>query len=41
MSEQKFDVVRLLNWLKLFGMQPIGVPVVLSRGKVAGRWKYR
>jgi ribonuclease J len=25
-EEQKFDIIRLRNWLKLFGMQPIGVP---------------
>jgi len=25
-EEQRFDIVRLRNWLKLFGMRPVGVP---------------
>lgn len=33
-EEQKFDIVRLRNWLNLFQMQPVGVPDV-ETGKVA------
>lgn len=25
-EEQRFDIVRLRNWLKLFGIEPVGVP---------------
>lgn len=25
-EEQRFDIVRLMNWLKLFQMQPVGIP---------------
>lgn len=33
-EEQRFDIVRLNNWLKLFQMRPVGVPDAVS-GKVA------
>jgi ribonuclease J len=33
-EEQRFDIVRLRNWLNLFGMQPVGVPDAKT-GKVA------
>ena len=32
-EEQKFDTVRLRNWLNLLGMKPVGVPDIVT-GKV-------